>query len=140
MQRAYGQRDRWTAAGQRVQACSSCLRALSERLRIARSAIPFLEMGVHATKCELLAAFLAQLLEGVVRESSVVAVIMQIFYAMFGSKLFERALGPEGLLGGKVEHEMDESEAREVVHKDGGASVSLLGKFPFQLRKETHLR
>ncbi len=38
---AYGQRDRCTAAGQQARACSSCLRALSERSRIARSAIPF---------------------------------------------------------------------------------------------------
>jgi hypothetical protein len=101
---------------------------------------PILEMGVHATKGELLAALLARLLEGVVRESSVVAVIMQNFYAVFGSKLFKRALGLEGLLGGKIEHEMNESEAREVVHKDGGASVSLFGKFSFQLREETDLR
>ncbi len=71
------------------------------------------------------------MLECVVRESSVVAVIMQNFYAVFGSKLFKRTLGLEGLLGGKIEHEMDESEAREVVHKDGGAGVSLFGKFPF---------
>ncbi len=35
---------------------------------------------------------------------------------------------------------MDEPEAREVVHKDGGAGVSLLGKFSFQLREETDLR
>jgi hypothetical protein len=101
---------------------------------------PILEMGVHATKGELLAALLARLLEGIVRELSVVAVIMQNFYAVFGSKLFERALGLEGLLGGKIKHEMDESEAREVVHKDGGAGVSLFGKFSFQLRKETHLQ
>ncbi len=72
---------------------------------------PILEMGVHATKGELLAALLAQLLEGVVRESSVVAVIMQNFYAVFGSKLFERALGLEGLLDRKIKHEMNESEA-----------------------------
>ncbi len=101
---------------------------------------PILEMGVHATKGELLAALLARLLEGVVRKSSVVAVIMQNFYAVFGSKLFERVLGLEGLLGGKIKHEMNESEAQEVVHKDGGAGVSLFGKFSFQLREETHLR
>ena len=65
---------------------------------------------------------------------------MQNFYAVFGSKLFERALGLEGLLGGKIEHEVDELEAREVVHKDGGTGVSLFGKFSFQLREETDLR
>ena len=65
---------------------------------------------------------------------------MQNFYAVFGSKLFECTLGLEGLLGGKIEHEVDESEAREVVHKDGGAGVSLFGKFSFQLRKETDLQ
>ncbi len=41
LRRAYGQRERCTAAGQQARACSSCLRALSERSRIARSAIPF---------------------------------------------------------------------------------------------------
>ncbi len=35
---------------------------------------------------------------------------------------------------------MDEPEAREVIHKDGGAGVSLFGKFSYQLRKETDLR
>ncbi len=35
---------------------------------------------------------------------------------------------------------MDEPEAREVVHKDGGAGVSLFGKFSFQLREETDLQ
>ncbi len=65
---------------------------------------------------------------------------MLYLYTVFTCELFKRALGVEGLLGGKIEHEMDESEAREVVHKDGGAGVSLFGKFSFQLRKETDLR
>ncbi len=65
---------------------------------------------------------------------------MQIFYAVFTCELFERALGLEGLLGGKIEHEIDESEAQKVVHKDGGASVLLFGKFSFQLREETDLQ
>ena len=73
-------------------------------------------------------------------QSALVAVIMLYLYAVFGSKLFERALGLEGLLGGKIEHEMNESEVQEVVHKDGGTGVSLFGKFSFQLRKETDLR
>ncbi len=65
---------------------------------------------------------------------------MLYLYAVFGSKLFELALGREGPLGGKIEHEMDESEAREVVHKDGGTGVLLFGKFSFQLREETDLQ
>ncbi len=65
---------------------------------------------------------------------------MQNFYAVFGSKLFEHALDLQGLLGRKIEHEVDESEAQEVVHKDGGAGVSFFGKFSFQLREETDLR
>ncbi len=93
-------------------------------------------MGVHATKGGLLAAVLALLLEGVVCESSVVAVIMQNFYAVFGSELFERALGLEGLLGGKIKHEMNESEAREVVHKDGAPVYCFLVSFPFNCAKK----
>ncbi len=65
---------------------------------------------------------------------------MLYLYAVFTCELFECALGLEGLLGGKIKHEMDESEAREAVHKDGGAGVSLFGKFSFQLRKETDLQ
>ena len=65
---------------------------------------------------------------------------MQNFYAVFTCELFERALGLESFLGGKIEHEMNESEAREVVHKDGGTCVSLFGKFSFQLREETDLQ
>jgi hypothetical protein len=79
-----------------------------------------LKMSIDAAEGELLSGVVAGLPEGVVIESPIVAVVMLYLYAVFGSKLFERALGLEGLLGGKIEHEMDESEAREVVHKDGG--------------------
>ncbi len=50
----------------------------------------------------------------------------------------------EGKLGGKcfvrsiVELELDKLEAAEVVNKDGGAFVALLGEFAFQLCIKSH--
>ncbi len=58
---------------------------------------PILEMGIHATKSELLAACLACLFERVVCKVPIVAVIMLYFYAVLTCKLFERALGLESL-------------------------------------------
>ncbi len=48
-----------------------------------------LEMGVYATKGELLSCFMACLLEGVVMEAPIVATIMLDPHAMFGSILLE---------------------------------------------------
>ena len=53
LRKAYGHRARCTAAGQRARACSNCLRALSERSRIARSAIPFWKWALTPQKVSL---------------------------------------------------------------------------------------
>ncbi len=58
-----------------------------------------LEMGIHATVGELLVHFVACLLECIVGESTVVAVIMLIFYAVLGGKGLEGAFGGDGFGG-----------------------------------------
>ncbi len=57
---------------------------------------------------------------------------------MFYSVLFEGKLGGKCFVGLVIELEVDESEAAEVVNKDGGAFVALLGEFAFQLCKKSH--
>jgi hypothetical protein len=57
-----------------------------------------LAMGVYATEGELLACFMACMLERIVRESTVVAVIMLNFYAMLGGKGLKGMFGGDGLV------------------------------------------
>ncbi len=52
---------------------------------------------------------------------------------MFCRVMLEGKLGSKCFVGSIVELEMDKLEAAEVVNKDGGAFVALLGKFAFQL-------
>ncbi len=52
-----------------------------------------LEVSVYATEGELLASIMARLLEQIVRESTIVAVIMLNFYAVLGGKGLEGAFG-----------------------------------------------
>ncbi len=97
-----------------------------------------LEMGIHSpADGKMLAAFVACLLEGIVVKLSVVAVIMLDANAMLGSEGLECSLGGNGLDGGVINLEMDESQTRVVVHKDGPAPVAFLGKYPLQLGKES---
>jgi hypothetical protein len=60
---------------------------------MARSAIPFLEMGVDVAEGELLIALLAGLLEGIVGKAAIVAMVVADDGAMLGGKLLERSLG-----------------------------------------------
>jgi hypothetical protein len=53
-----------------------------------------LEVGVYATEGELLVRIVARLLERIVGESTIVAVIMLNFFAVLGSE------GLEGVFGG----------------------------------------
>jgi hypothetical protein len=52
-----------------------------------------LEVGIYPTKGELLPCIMASLLEGIVVEASVVAVIMEDLDSMFCRLLFEGKLG-----------------------------------------------
>jgi hypothetical protein len=71
-------------------------------------------------------------------EMSVVAVVMEDFDSMLCSILFKGKLGNESFVGLVVKLEVDESKVAEVVDKDGGALVALLGKFALQLCIKTY--
>ncbi len=112
MRNAYGQRTKCTAAGHRARACSSCLRALSERSRIARLAIPFWKWALTPQKVSLCCA------------SAVVTVIVCNFYAVVGGELFEGAFGFDCFVERRILHKMDEADAGKMVDEDGGAKFS----------------
>jgi hypothetical protein len=92
-----------------------------------------LKVGIDPTEGELLPCVVACLLEGVVMEVLVIAVIMEDLGSMFCSILFKGKLGGECFLGLVVELEVDKLKAAIVVDKDGGTLIALLGKFAFQL-------
>jgi hypothetical protein len=97
-----------------------------------------LKVGIDPTEGELLPCIVACLLEGIVMESSVVAVIMEDLDSMFCSVLLEGELGGECFIRLVVELEVDKTEAAIVVDKDGGALILLLGKFAFDLCIKTY--
>ncbi len=66
-----------------------------------------LEVGVDPTEGESLPFGTAAVLEGVVRKSSVVAVVVEYAYAVLLSKVFKGSFGFHGLLRGKLGHEVD---------------------------------
>ncbi len=55
-----------------------------------------LEVGVYATEGELLARILARLLERIVGESTIVAVIILNFYTVLGGKGLKGVFGGDG--------------------------------------------
>jgi hypothetical protein len=97
-----------------------------------------LKVGIDSIEGDLLSCIVACLLEGVVMEASVVAVIMQDLDSVFCSVLLKDELGGKWFVGLAVELEVDKSDAAEVVGKDGGALVVLLGKFALQLCIKTY--
>ncbi len=92
-----------------------------------------LKVGIDSTEDELFHCIVTCLLEGVVMEASVVAVILQGLDSMFCSILLKGKLGSKCFIGLVIELEVDKAEVAEVVNKDGGTLVALLGKFAFQL-------
>ena len=57
---------------------------------------------------------------------------------MFCRVLLKGKLGGTCLVGSIVKLGVDKLETAEVVNKDGGAFVALLGEFSFQLCKKSH--
>ncbi len=57
---------------------------------------------------------------------------------MFCSILFKGKLGRKCFVRLVIKLEVDKLEAAEVVGKNGGAFVALLGEFAFQLCKKSH--
>ncbi len=98
---------------------------------------PVLKMGIHAVEGELLLHFVAGLLESVVMEAPVVAVVVEYPHAMLGSECLEGAFGSKSFRGCIVDLEVDEVQVAEVVDEDGGAPVAPLGEFALHLRKES---
>jgi hypothetical protein len=98
-----------------------------------------LEVGIDPTEGELLSFCTAAVLEGIVCESSVVAVVVEDADAMLLGEVFKGLLGFHGFLGGKLGHQMNVLEPGVVVHKDGGHRLVLLGECPLQLSNEAHL-
>ncbi len=97
-----------------------------------------LKVGIDPTENELLPCLVACLLEGVVMEAAIVAVIMEDLDSMFCSILLKGELGGECFIGLVVELEVGLMEVAEVVNKDSGVLVALLGKYAFQLCMKTY--
>jgi hypothetical protein len=62
---------------------------------MACSAMPIVKVRIHTTKAKLLSRIVACLLEGVVEELPVVAVVVENFHSMFGQVLLKGKLGGE---------------------------------------------
>jgi hypothetical protein len=98
-----------------------------------------LKVGIDSTEGELLPCIMACLSESIVVEMSVVTVVMEDLDSMLCSILLKGKLGSESFVRLVVKLEVDESKVAEVVDKDGGALVALLGKFALQLCIKTYL-
>ncbi len=97
-----------------------------------------LKVGIYPTKGELLPFIMAYLMDGIVVEASIVTVFVQNFDSVFCRVLFEGKLGGKCFVGLVVELEVDKLEVAEVVNKNCGTFVVLLGEFAFQLCKNSH--
>ena len=93
MRRTYGHRAKCTACSQRALAC-----AFRE---VADGALgdAILEVGIDATEGELLSRVVAGLLESVVVETPVGAMVMVDSYVVLGGEGLEGAFGLDSLRG-----------------------------------------
>ena len=92
-----------------------------------------LEVGIHAAEGELLLRVVVGLLEGIVLEARVVAVVVEDLHAMLGCECLGGAFGSKSFRGCIVDLEVNNAQVAEVVDEDGGARVAPLGEFAFQL-------
>ncbi len=93
---------------------------------LLRNAI--LEMGINPAKGKTLSLDIVTVLKSIVRELSIVAMGVEDADAMLLSKVRKCALCFYCFFIGELGHEMDVLELGEVVGKDGGCSVALLGE------------
>jgi hypothetical protein len=98
-----------------------------------------MKVGIDPTEGELLSCVVACLSEGVVVKTSVVTVVMEDLDSMLCSILLEGKLGSKSFVGLVIELEVDKSKVAEVVNKDDGTLVALLGKFSLQLGIKIYL-
>jgi hypothetical protein len=92
-----------------------------------------LEVGVYATEGKMLACVVACLLEGIVGEVPIVAVVVLDSNSMLGSEGLEGTFGSDGFDQRVIDLGVDVSQATVVVDEDGSAAIALLGKFAFKL-------
>ena len=95
-----------------------------------------MEVGVDATKGKLLTSVVACLLEGVVGEAPIVAVIVLDPNAMLGSEDLEGAFCGNGFDQRVINLRVDVSQAAEVVNEYGSAAITLFGEFAFELHNK----
>ncbi len=89
-----------------------------------------MEVGVDPPKGETLPLGTAAVLEGIVHELLVVAVVVEDADAVLLSKVFERMLGFHCLFRGELGHEVNVLGLGVGVDKDGGCCVAFLGECP----------
>ncbi len=91
MRRVYGQSAKCTACGQQARVQQLLARALQE---VTNGALgdAILEVSVYATEGELLALFVACLLECIVGKLTVVKVVMLIFFPGLAAKVLKAHL------------------------------------------------
>ncbi len=78
------------------------------------------------------------LLEGIVMESLIVAVVVEDFHCMFGHVLLKGKLGGKCLCQRIVDFKVNKAKMAEMFDKHSDALVALLGELPFQLRIKSH--
>jgi hypothetical protein len=86
-----------------------------------------------------LAAGLALLLEGIVRKSSIITMIVLDVGTVPGSKVLNLLLGKDVLSGRVSNLEVHKTQTGVLVHKNSAIPVPLLGECPFQLGNKSHL-
>ena len=96
-----------------------------------------LEGGIHAADSELLSRIVTGLLEGVVVEAPVVAVVVEDLHAVLSGECLEGPFGSKSFQGCIVDLEVDKVQMAEVVNEDGGTTVAPLGEFAFHLCEES---
>ncbi len=72
----------------------------------------------------------AAVLEGVVHELSIVAVVVKDVYTVLLGEVFERTLGFHHFFRGELGHEVNILELGVMVDKDGGRGVAFLDECP----------
>ncbi len=90
-----------------------------------------LEVPIYATKYELLSCIMTCLLEGVLMESPLVAVVVEDFHSVFSRVLLKGKLCNKCLFRQIIDLKVNKAETAELVDKHGDALAALLGEFPF---------
>ena len=84
-----------------------------------------------------MAAGLTCLFEGVASKAPVFTMVVLDADPMLGCILFEGLFGKNGLSRRIINLEVDKSQTGVVIHKNGAASVLLLGECPLELGEES---